>query len=94
MLPSEVTASFSQDSGAAFCSSLKADFQGSQVTSDAGLLLVRELDERFGLGHTNQSKPVSQSFRSRRTRRTRCLGGHHPNGQHGTCGESHYLLSD
>jgi hypothetical protein len=32
-----------------FCSSLKADFQGSQVTSDAGLLLVRELDERLRL---------------------------------------------
>lgn len=26
---------------------LKADFQGSRVTSDGGLILVRELDERF-----------------------------------------------
>jgi hypothetical protein len=29
---------------------LKADFQGSRVTSDGGLLLVRGLDERIGLG--------------------------------------------
>ena len=29
---------------------LKVDFQGSQVTSDGGLILVRELDERLGLG--------------------------------------------
>jgi Transposase DDE domain group 1 len=27
---------------------LKVDFQGSQVTSDGGLILVRELDERLG----------------------------------------------
>ena len=29
---------------------LKIDFQGSRVTSDGGLILVRELDERLGLG--------------------------------------------
>ena len=32
-----------------FNSSLRIDFQGSRVTSDSGLLLVRELDERLGL---------------------------------------------
>jgi Transposase DDE domain group 1 len=29
---------------------LRVDFQGARVTSDGGLLLVRELDERLGLG--------------------------------------------
>jgi DDE family transposase len=33
-----------------FNSSLKVDFQGSRVTSDGGLVLVRELDERVGFG--------------------------------------------
>jgi hypothetical protein len=32
-----------------FNSSLRVDFQGSRVTSDGGLLLVRELDERLRL---------------------------------------------
>jgi hypothetical protein len=32
-----------------FNSSLKVDFQGSRVTSDGGLVLMRELDERLGL---------------------------------------------
>ena len=29
---------------------LKVDFQGSRITSNGGLVLVRELDERLGLG--------------------------------------------
>jgi hypothetical protein len=33
-----------------FNSSLKVDFQGSRVTSDGGLILVPELDERLGFG--------------------------------------------
>jgi Transposase DDE domain group 1 len=32
-----------------FNSSLRVDFQGARVTSDDGLILVRELDERLGL---------------------------------------------
>ncbi len=32
-----------------FNPSLRVDFQGSRITSDSGLLLVRELDERLGL---------------------------------------------
>jgi hypothetical protein len=31
-----------------FNGSLKVEFQGSRVTSDAGLILVRELDEHLG----------------------------------------------
>jgi hypothetical protein len=33
-----------------FSASSKVDFQGSRVTSDGGLILVRELDERLGFG--------------------------------------------
>jgi len=33
-----------------FNASLKVDFQGSRVTSDGGLTLIRELDERLGFG--------------------------------------------
>jgi hypothetical protein len=33
-----------------FNSSSKVDFQGSRVTPDSGLILVRELDERLGFG--------------------------------------------
>src|SRR5499427_10673600 len=34
----------------AFNGRLRVDFQGARVTSDGGLLLVRELDERLGFG--------------------------------------------
>jgi hypothetical protein len=33
-----------------FNASLRVDFQGSRVTSDGGLILVRELDKRLGFG--------------------------------------------
>jgi len=33
-----------------FNASLRIDFQGSRITSDGGLILVRELDERLGFG--------------------------------------------
>ena len=33
-----------------FNASLRIDFQGSRVTSDGGLILVRELDQRLGFG--------------------------------------------
>ena len=33
-----------------FNASLKIDFQGSRITSDGSLVLVRELDERLGFG--------------------------------------------
>ncbi|MGA7927430.1 MAG: transposase [Candidatus Sulfotelmatobacter sp.] len=37
--------------------SLKVDFEGPRVTSDSGLLLVRELDERLGL-----SAPIAENI--------------------------------
>ena len=37
-----------------FNASLKIDFQGSRVTSNGGLSLVRELDERLGFGELIQ----------------------------------------
>ncbi len=45
-----------------FSPSLKVDFQGSRVTSDGGLLLVRELDERLGLSEliSDLSQPRAQ----------------------------------
>src|ERR1022692_4548585 len=49
-----------------FNSSLKVDFQGSAVTSDGGLILVRELDERLGLSALVQ-RHLSDSRRGKNT---------------------------
>jgi Transposase DDE domain group 1 len=50
-----------------FNASLKVDFQGSRVTSDGGLILVRELDERLGFGeliaqHLNDPRGTNTRF--------------------------------
>src|SRR5580700_7546504 len=45
---------------------LKIDFQGSRVTSDGGLILVRELDERLGFGELIQQH-LTDSRRGRNT---------------------------
>ena len=53
-----------------FNSSLKIDFQGSRVTSDGGLVLVRELDERLGFGEL-VDRHLSDSRRGKNT--SNCL---------------------
>jgi Transposase DDE domain group 1 len=50
-----------------FNSSLKVDFQGSRVTSDGALLLVRELDERLGLSELIREH-LSDGRRGKNTR--------------------------
>ena len=57
-----------QPSQLSFNSSLKVDFQGSRVTSDGGLILVRELDERLGFGEL-----IEQHLTDSRRGRTRSL---------------------
>jgi len=49
-----------------FNASLKIDFQGSRVTSDGGLILVRELDERLGFGKLIQQH-LTDSRRGKNT---------------------------
>jgi hypothetical protein len=49
-----------------FNASLKVDFQGSRVTSDGGLILVRELDERLGFGELI-TQHLSDSRRGKNT---------------------------
>ena len=51
-----------------FNSAVKVDFQGSRVTSDAGLLVVRKLDERLGLSQLIPGKPNRGRQRRRRDR--------------------------
>ena len=49
-----------------FNASLKVDFQGSRVTSDGGLIVARELDERLGLG-ARIAQHVTDSRRGKNT---------------------------
>jgi hypothetical protein len=49
-----------------FNASLKVDFQGSRVTSDGGLILIRELDERLGL-YDLIAKHLSDARRGKNT---------------------------
>src|SRR5450432_964031 len=49
-----------------FNSSLKVDFRGLRVTSDGGLILVRELDERLGFGELIEQQ-LSDCRRGRNT---------------------------
>ena len=46
---------------------LRVAFHGSRVTSDGGLILVRELDERLGFG-----KLIEQHLTDTRAKNTRC----------------------
>jgi hypothetical protein len=50
-----------------FNASLKVDFQGSRVTSDGSLILVRELDERLGFGELIEQH-LTDSRRGKNTR--------------------------
>jgi F0F1-type ATP synthase alpha subunit len=48
-----------------FNSSLRVDFQGSRVTSDGGLILVRELDQCFGVSEL-MDRHLSDSRRGKK----------------------------
>ena len=50
-----------------FNASLRIDFQGSRVTSDGGLILVRELDERSGFGELIEQPAAAGRTRGGRT---------------------------
>ena len=55
-----------------FNSSLRVDFQGARVTSDGGLLVVRELDERLRLSEL-VDQHLSDSRMTTLGRREKCL---------------------
>jgi hypothetical protein len=38
-----------ETTGPEFDRSIMLDFQGAKITSDTGFLLLREIDERFGI---------------------------------------------
>ena len=44
-----------------FNSAVRVDYQGARVTSDGGLILMRELDERLGLSADPPPPPGSDS---------------------------------
>jgi hypothetical protein len=48
-----------------FNASLQVDFRGSRATSDGGLILVRELDERLGFGQPRRSRRSYRAFTER-----------------------------
>ena len=56
---------------------LKVDFQGSRVTSDGGLIIVRELDERLGLGKLIDEH-LSDSRQGLNKKLPSSPGGFHP----------------
>ena len=65
---------------------LKVAFQGSRITSDAGLILVRELDERLGL-----ARLIAAHLRDLGLIR---FGGHLPRGEYDVDHDGHAGQAD
>jgi hypothetical protein len=61
-----------------FNASLQVGFQASRVTSDGGPILVRELDERLGLGESHHAAVEEFSTRKENTQSpfSAAAGGH------------------